>query len=407
MKKLIHGAGALTIILGLLAGPAWSDIYIRNKPLGKAVEQNFVLYLGQADLARYFTKEELARCTFDPKTGRVEVDGSPLSTPMLSEGQLVPVVALAEALGFQKKVNRELGITDYNTAATGQAKTAGPAARNTGGADYRLGERRMGETFQKYPRLESHPQLARVEKIGQQIVAVSDMPTLTWNFFVVHAEEPNAFCTGAGWVAVTDALLALKLSDDELAGVMAHEIGHGCRKDLEEGKFNRDQLERYGNDALRLDKERQALVQKQQALLSKAQVALNRSRAAYSSAEASSYLNESNSLVAQAKQLDRPIKKLDKQIEAAVKGFKDKEILLTESVFQRKDEHEADVKGIYYATLAGFSPNGLVDSLKKISQHRSGDGFGQAAYNGGLTHPPVSERIKTLNKVLRDWRDQR
>ena len=326
---------------------------------------------------------------------------------MLAEGQLVPVVALAEALGFQKKVNRQLDITDYNTTATKEAKTVASTARNTGGADYRLGEQRMSEVLQKTPRLTSHPQQARVEKIGHQIVAVSDMPTLTWNFYIVQDPEPNAFCCGAGWVAVTDGLLALKLTDDELAGVLSHEVGHGCRKDLEEGKFNREQLERHGNDAIRLDRERQVLVQKQQQLLQRAKVALNRAELAYSSAEASTYLNQARSLQGEAEALNRPIRKLDKAIDVAMKGFENKKAVLTSDVLQQKDEFEADVKGIYYATTAGFAPNGLADSLRKISHHRAADRFGQAAYNGGLTHPPVVDRIKTLQKVLRDWKDQR
>lgn len=143
MKKSLRSAAAAAVILGLMSGPVWSDIYIRNKPLTKAVQHNQVLYLGQAELSRYFTKEELARCTFDPTTGQVQVDGSTLSLSMLAEGPLVPVVALAEALGFQKKVNRELGITDYNTVAAQEAKAVASTARSTGGADYRVGEQRM------------------------------------------------------------------------------------------------------------------------------------------------------------------------------------------------------------------------------------------------------------------------
>jgi len=32
---------------------------------------------------------------------------------------------------------------------------------------------------------------------------------------------------------VTEGLLALDLNDDELAGVLAHEVAHGCRRDIE------------------------------------------------------------------------------------------------------------------------------------------------------------------------------
>lgn len=318
---------------------------------------------------------------------------------------MVPIVVLAEALGYKKKENPALGITDYTNAPT-IAEVNKAAAQNSGGVDYRMGEERMQGIFRKMPRLESHPDLARIEKIGQQIVAVSDMPSLKWNFFVVREPEANAFCTGAGWVAVTDGLLAIKLSDDELAGVLSHEIGHGCRKDMEDQDFNKEQLERYGNEAQRLEGERQQLLARKQKLLEKAQDALDLADLATTSSQANSYISQANGFIRQAKELDRPIHKLEKAIDVALEGYKNKEIALTDERLQAKDEYDADITGIYYATKAGFSPVGLMDSLRKLSG-RNAQSFGQAAYQGGVTHPPVAARIQTMNKVLKDWRERR
>jgi predicted Zn-dependent protease len=65
----------------------------------------------------------------------------------------------------------------------------------------------------------------RVNNIGRQIAAVCDRKDLEYKFFVIDDKELNAFSIPGGYVYVNTALLA-RANDDELAGVMAHEIGH-------------------------------------------------------------------------------------------------------------------------------------------------------------------------------------
>lgn len=65
----------------------------------------------------------------------------------------------------------------------------------------------------------------RVAEIGKKIVEVCDRKDLEYRFFVVDGKELNAFSVPGGYVYVNTGLLA-KANDDELAGVMAHEIGH-------------------------------------------------------------------------------------------------------------------------------------------------------------------------------------
>lgn len=344
------------------------------------------------------------------RNGRIWVPTSDLQ-PLLnmsSEHQSMDLLkALEEKGGYvwtvvDGRFEAKLDPSKFSQASNSVSSSSG----NTAGADYRAAEQRMQKALMKYPKLESHRELERVERIGQKLVAVSDMPSLKWNFLVVRGADPNAFCAGAGWVAVTDGLLALKLSDNELAGVLAHEIGHGCRKDLEEGKFNREQMARYEGEARKLDQERQVLLRRREDLLSKAQQALRLANLSGSSGQSMAYHNEAQRLKAEAESVGRKISKLDRSIETAVKNYKGKEMLVTESVFQHKDEYDADIKGIYYATRAGYSSTGLMDCLKKIAQ-ADAEKFGLAAYQGGFSHPPVGDRIKTMNKVLKDWRDQR
>lgn len=68
--------------------------------------------------------------------------------------------------------------------------------------------------------------VAYVTAIGSKLAAVSTRPEGPWKFMVADAAEPNAFALPGGYVYVTRGLLALVNSEDELAGVIGHEIAH-------------------------------------------------------------------------------------------------------------------------------------------------------------------------------------
>ncbi|GAB5415172.1 MAG: M48 family metalloprotease [Congregibacter sp.] len=67
---------------------------------------------------------------------------------------------------------------------------------------------------------------AYVDKIGQRLVAQSDMPDLEFTFTVIDAPEINAFATPGGFVYVNRGLIAYLNDEAELAGVIGHEIAH-------------------------------------------------------------------------------------------------------------------------------------------------------------------------------------
>ncbi|TPV97152.1 MAG: hypothetical protein B7733_01025 [Myxococcales bacterium FL481] len=66
----------------------------------------------------------------------------------------------------------------------------------------------------------------RVAAMGARLAAVSERSYLKWRFRVLDDPTPNAFALPGGYVYVTRGLLAVLGSDDELASVIAHEIGH-------------------------------------------------------------------------------------------------------------------------------------------------------------------------------------
>lgn len=62
--------------------------------------------------------------------------------------------------------------------------------------------------------------------VGLRLAAASKMRHLSWRFTILNSPVVNAFALPGGYVYVTRGLLALANNEAELAGVLAHEIGH-------------------------------------------------------------------------------------------------------------------------------------------------------------------------------------
>jgi predicted Zn-dependent protease len=67
---------------------------------------------------------------------------------------------------------------------------------------------------------------AYVAGIGERLALNSDKPDQRYTFTVLNSPMVNAFALPGGFVYVTRGLMALAGDEAELAGVMAHEIGH-------------------------------------------------------------------------------------------------------------------------------------------------------------------------------------
>jgi heat shock protein HtpX len=76
-------------------------------------------------------------------------------------------------------------------------------------------------------------QLPRVYSVVEQMTQRTGLPMP--KIYVIPTESPNAFATGRNpqhaSVAVTEGILRL-LNDEELAGVLAHELGHVRNRDI-------------------------------------------------------------------------------------------------------------------------------------------------------------------------------
>jgi MAF protein len=66
----------------------------------------------------------------------------------------------------------------------------------------------------------------RVQDIGAKIAAVCDRKDIAYTFKVIDDKEVNAVSLPGGFVYVNKGLIDRITSDDELAGVLGHEVGH-------------------------------------------------------------------------------------------------------------------------------------------------------------------------------------
>ncbi len=65
-----------------------------------------------------------------------------------------------------------------------------------------------------------------VRKVGQRIIAVSDMPKLEWEIKLIESDQKNAFALPGGKIAIYTGILSVAKNEAGLATVMSHEIAH-------------------------------------------------------------------------------------------------------------------------------------------------------------------------------------
>lgn len=83
---------------------------------------------------------------------------------------------------------------------------------------------------------ENHPQVLRLRAIARRIIPYAtrwnpEAAQWKWQVNLLNSKQVNAFCMPGGRIAFfTGILTSLKLTDDEVAAVMGHEIAHALRE---------------------------------------------------------------------------------------------------------------------------------------------------------------------------------
>ena len=190
-----------------------------------------------------------------------------------------------------------------------------------------------------------------VTDIGKQLASNTEMKDLPYNFTILNSPIVNAFALPGGYVFISRGLLALASNEAEMAGVLAHELGHVNAR----------------HTAERLS----------QAML--AQVGL----AVLGVATGSSALSNLASYGAQA----------------YIQGF------------SRSQEFEADMLGARYMSRAGYDPEASVTFLSTLREQSMLDAKMKGLppgkvdeFNMMSTHPRTVERVKKATEAAETLR---
>ena len=80
--------------------------------------------------------------------------------------------------------------------------------------------------------------------VGQRLSGASDRPQQSFTFFLLRDRQINAFATLGGYIGMNAGLILSAEREDEMAGVLAHEIAHVTQQHVLRGaeKAQRDSL---------------------------------------------------------------------------------------------------------------------------------------------------------------------
>ncbi len=186
----------------------------------------------------------------------------------------------------------------------------------------------------------THPQVQRLHAIAQRLIPFAHAWTdrasqWKWQVALIRSDDINAFCMPGGKIAFfTGILEKLRLSDDEVAMIMGHEMAHALREHA------REQLAKNTATSIGISLGAQLL----------------------GLGDVGSY----------AARLGGQLLSLN---------------------FSRSDETDADLVGLEMAARAGYNPQAAVTLWEKMGQATGGSGPGLSFLS---THPSGPQRIRQL-----------
>lgn len=189
-----------------------------------------------------------------------------------------------------------------------------------------------------------------VNTLGQALALASDKPETFggYRFLILDSDEINAFAAPGGFIFITRGMLRLCRNEDELAAVLAHEIGHVQHA--------------HGLRAIRSSR----LVTAFSVL----------------AIEATRTLGSDE------------VRELTTAFEGSISDIT--RTLMT-SGYSRRSEREADAAAVTIMRRVGYNPRALIRMLEEMERQLSPGGRDFAA-----THPPPRSRIDDIQGWIRD-----
>jgi predicted Zn-dependent protease len=188
---------------------------------------------------------------------------------------------------------------------------------------------------------------AFVEKVGYSIVDQVGPTPFEFKFYVINAPDPNAFAVPGGYIFVNTGLIVLTKDEQELAGVLSHEIAHVTQRHV----------------AQMIEKSKRLNIASMVAILA---AMLAGRGGTGSQAGAAMSMATAGAL---------------------------------ELKYTREIEADADLNGLHYMIKAGYDPDGMINFFKRIQKVSLEMAPNVPAYL--LDHPALESRISLLENILR------
>ncbi len=137
-------------------------------------------------------------------------------------------------------------VPDTPIQTVSPAPALSPRDRKQMADEIKQGQEAAAEIAKSAKLVKDEAENDRVNAIGQRLAAVSDTTQIlagfgndhvfpfTWHFHIVDDKAINAFSLPGGQVYINSGLLKAVRSDDELAGVLGHEMTHSAHHHIQE-----------------------------------------------------------------------------------------------------------------------------------------------------------------------------
>jgi len=185
-----------------------------------------------------------------------------------------------------------------------------------------------------------------VERVGYSIVDQVGPTPFEFKFYVINTPDVNAFSVPGGYVFVNAGLIVLAENEQELAGVLAHEIAHVTQRHVSQ------------------------MIEKSKTLNIASMVAILAAMLAGRGGTGSQAAMAMATATAGALQLK----------------------------YTREIETDADLNGLHYMIKAGYDPNGMINFFKRLQKMSLEMAPKIPTYL--LDHPALENRISLLENIL-------
>lgn len=258
-----------------------------------------------------------------------------------------PRVILALLIIGGTLVYHWLGTTEYQNEFTGRTQRLALA---TPQEEIALGLQSAPQMIQEMGGLSRDAAgRAQVEKVGARLIASSAAKQTTYQFkfhLLGDAQTVNAFALPGGQIFITEALFRRLKSEDQLAGVLGHEMGHV--------------VGRHSNEQMANSRLWSGLAQGAGMLLSDGQ-------------------NNTGAYVANMVAQWRVM------------------------TFSREDELESDALGVRFLIQAGYEPEALIGVMEILAEASGGRGGAEFM----SSHPNPENRMEKIREAIVRERGQR